>query len=265
MGELHTFTGGENAGVDRRKVAILGFAESYKEAPFQDPTVEIWGLNELYKYIPRWNRWFEIHDEETLGVTTRDATAAEQQRHLEWLRAQPVGQPIYMQRPFCDGRFPAAVPFPLDELIARFYPDASKVNGRWDGAYLTSTPAMMLAMAIAERYPWIGIYGIDLASDVEYLGQRPCMEYLIGLARGLGITVTVPRSAALLRAGHIYGFERPLGDSGGITIALIRDRIRDLKTQHERTLATLQTLDGATQEAQNMLKILLYKERGAWP
>jgi hypothetical protein len=59
-----------------KKVALVGFADSWKLAPFDDPTVDVWGLNELYKYVPRWDRWFELHDAETLGVTNRDLTKA---------------------------------------------------------------------------------------------------------------------------------------------------------------------------------------------
>jgi hypothetical protein len=37
-----------------RKVAIVGFADSYALAPFDDAGVEIWGINELHRYLPRW-------------------------------------------------------------------------------------------------------------------------------------------------------------------------------------------------------------------
>src|SRR5204862_1461795 len=83
----------------------------------------------------------------------------------------------------------------------------------------TSSIGYMLAMAIAEgrdadfkplnedAVSWIGLYGIDLASDTEYGEQRPNAEYFIGLGRGLGITVEIAEGSALLRADHVYGFE----------------------------------------------------------
>src|SRR5689334_15473635 len=48
----------------RMKVAIVGFTDHRKEAPFGDPEWEIWGLNELYRYMPveQFTRWFELHD-----------------------------------------------------------------------------------------------------------------------------------------------------------------------------------------------------------
>lgn len=231
-----------------KKVAIVGFAESWKQAPFDDPTVDIWGLNELWKYVPRWDRWFELHDAETLGVTTRDLSEGEVKRHLEWLTAQSMGRPIYMQPQFCDGRFPAAVPLPLEDLIAQF------------GRYFTSTIGYMLGMAIRDGYDWIGLYGIDLASDVEYRFQRANAEYLVGLAKGMGKTVVISETSALCKAGHLYGYEKPVGDNP--VLAAVRNHAATLRKKHDETLATLNTLDGAIQETDNILMLHEYQERG---
>lgn len=247
----------------RHKIAIVGFAESYKLAPFNDPDVVIAGLNELYKYLPRWDVWFEIHDARQLGFTRREATDQEIERHRNWLRAQPAGKPIFMHAEFLDGTIPGAVLFPLEHLVRRFFPGATQgPDGRWQGAYFTSTPALMLAWAIDQGYEEIGIYGIDLASDIEYLNQRPCVEYLIGLARGMGRTVIMPPTSALLKAGHIYGFEQPLAETGAVTEKIVRERIRTLKAKRDEYMDLLHTHDGAIAEAQNMLKLMIYSERG---
>ena len=231
-----------------KKVALLGFAESYKEAPFDDPTVEMWGLNELHKYVPRWDRWFEVHDGETLGVTKREPTDGEQKRHLDWLTAQPAGKPIYMQPQFCDGRFPAAVPYPLEQMCDRF------------GRYFTSTIGYMLAIAIADGYDWIGLYGIDLASDIEYQQQRANAEYLVGVAHGLGRTVVVSPKSAILKAGHLYGFEKPIEDNKLLTAMLQHRKVLDEK--RDQAIATLNTLDGAIQECDNVKRYYDYTARG---
>lgn len=230
-----------------KKIALCGFADSWKQAPFDDPTVEIMGLNELWKYLPRWNYWIEIHDAETLGVTKRDLSEGEQKRHLEWLSTDHK-KPIFMQPQFCDGRFPNAVPFPIDHLSQRF------------GRYFTSSIGMMLAWAIDQHYDWIGLYGIDLASDVEYRFQRPNAEYFIGVARGMGKTVEIAEGGAILKAGHVYGYEKPIGESK--LLPAIRDHQAKLKKKHEEAMATLQTLDGAIQETENFLKLHEYQERG---
>jgi hypothetical protein len=67
-----------------RRVAIVGFADSYALAPFDEAVVEIWGINELHRYLPRWDRWFELHSREAFEVKgSRD-----QEAHVNWLRAQ---------------------------------------------------------------------------------------------------------------------------------------------------------------------------------
>lgn len=237
-----------------RKVAIVGFGDSWKEAPFKDPSWEIWGLNELHKYVPRWDRWFEYHDADTLGVTKRDLTEGEVKRHLEWLRSQPPGKPIYMQPQFCDGRFPAAVPLPLEQLNARF--------GLWaSGPYWTSTIGFMVGMAIMEDYDAIGLYGVDLASDVEYPAQRPNTEWLIGLAQGMGKAVTIAKGSALLKSDVIYGIGKPAPDHA--LVAFVKKQLEIMRKKHEETVATLNTLDGAIQANENLLKAATYAVRGA--
>jgi hypothetical protein len=231
-----------------KKVAIVGFAGSWKQAPWDDPSVEIWALNEFWKYAPRWNRWFELHDSDTLGVTSRNPGDAEQARHLEWL-AQTHGKPIYMQPQFV-GRFPDAVDYPKDEMIATF------------GRYFVSTIAYMLALAIHEDYPWIGLYGVDLASDVEYPGQRPNTEYFVGLARGQGRTVEIAEGSALLKAGHLYGYEKPLEEQNAKVIEIIQKRKATFQQEHEKRLAELNTLDGAMQVCEDVLQIVKYTNRG---
>ncbi len=234
----------------QKKVALVGFADSWKLAPFSDESIEIWGLNELHKYVPRWNRWFELHDAETLGVTVRDLSEGEQKRHLEWLAREPAGgRPIYMQPQFCDGRFPAATPYPLERMVAQF------------GRYFTSTIGYMIALAIDDGYEWIGIYGIDLASDAEYPGQRPNAEYYIGIARGRGITVELAETSAICKAGHLYGYEKPIATQSGVADAIAGHR-KVLTEKREKTIAELQTLDGALQAYDNVQKILQFTERG---
>jgi len=46
------------------KVAIVGFAEATRAlAPFDDPSYEVWALNEEYTYpwLKRFDRWFQMH------------------------------------------------------------------------------------------------------------------------------------------------------------------------------------------------------------
>lgn len=236
------------------KIALVGFAESWKQAPFDDPSVDVMGLNELHKYLPRWDYWIEIHDGDTLGVTARDLSEGEVKRHLEWLSADHGRKPIFMQPEFCDGRFPNATRFPIEDLQ---YLCPDEAGGR---PYFTSSIGMMIAWAIHQAYEWIGLYGIDLASDVEYRFQRANAEYYVGLARGMGRTVHITKGSAICKAGHTYGYDKPVAEAP--ILVAVRNHLDKLKKSHDVKIAELNTLDGAMQEAENFLKLHEYTERG---
>ena len=48
-----------------------------------------------------------------------------------------------------------------------------------------------------------------MAVGSEWQNQRPSCEYFIGMAEGMGIKVTIPDEADLLKTRFIYGFEEP--------------------------------------------------------
>lgn len=250
-----------------RKVAIVGFADSYALAPFDDAGVEIWGINELHRYLPRWTRWFELHSREAFEVKgNRD-----QEAHVNWLRAQPgVGhpghKPIFMRELFAD--IPAGERYPLEWMSERFF---TRFGQR---PYFTSSIGYMLAMAIAdgrdeqfrpvndEAVSWVGLYGIDLASDTEYGEQRPNAEYFIGLARGLGIQVEIAEGSALLRADHLYGFETRDEKEGCNGEAFLRQRMQEIEKQRGACIDTLKQLDGMLDEVTFHYKRLQHVRRG---
>ena len=186
-----------------KKCLILGTAPTWKQSPWNDPTIEVWGLNDAYLLgLPRWNRWYDLHPFEqfvyrpadqhkVLAHTLPPGTFVRPAGHLEWLAKQTC--PVYIQRP--DPRVPNAQMFPRQEIVAKF------------GSWFDSTPAWMVAHAILEGYKEIHIYGIHLATEWEYLKQKPNMCFLIGLAVGLGVKLVVPSDSPLLKSSHQYAFE----------------------------------------------------------
>ena len=88
-----------------------------------------------------------------------------------------------------------SVAYPREEITERF------------GPYFTSTIAYMVALAITEEPEFIGVYGVDMATAGEYYDQRPCCEFLLGIAAGMGIEIGIPKSSALLKSPWIYGFD----------------------------------------------------------
>jgi hypothetical protein len=179
----------------RTKVAIVGFAPSWKQAPWDDLTYEIWTLNEAYKLaneVPRFraDRWFELHSRASASKATAE--------HQAFLRQCPV--PVYMWSRYPD--IPNSVRFPKDEIV-----EWLRRKGHKGAAYFTNSISWMVALALYEGFKTIALYGVDLANDSEYSFQRPSCEYFIGIAEGAGVEVIVPPASDLLKCTQLYGFE----------------------------------------------------------
>lgn len=137
----------------KKKVAIVGCADSKDAAPFGDKSFEIWGVNNLFYHIPRWNRWFEIH------TITKDANGKFMRRWAYDFRGQPVKQylndiakmpvPVIMQQTWPE--IPNSRAYPLKEIVNAY------------GRYFTNTISYQLALAIYEGYEVIHCYGVDMA------------------------------------------------------------------------------------------------------
>lgn len=207
----------------QQRVAIVGFAESsVGQAPYQDDTWDIWGLNQLWQQIPRWSLWFDLHPRYMID---------RHPQHVAWMQQQQ--QPILMQQHYAD--IPSSVPFPKQELVTHF------------GDYFTSTIAWMLALAIAQGYQQIGVWGVDMLGDGEYEYQRACCDYLIGYARGQGIAVHVADDSALCKGPGLYGYEW-LPHKDARPLRRIKKRKRYLQAEKDKALRVIYQTDGAIDE-----------------
>jgi len=172
--------------VKTKHVAITGTATStLLQAPWSDLSVELWALPALHRLTSelsqRVNLWFEMHPLEH----------ARKYPWWEWaLEKQP---PVLMQE---------ACP---ELKRSRAYP-REKV-GKAFGRYFTSSISFMIAYAIGAGFKEISLFGIDMKGGDEYVYQRPCAEYLIGIARGRGIKVNIPEHSDLLKSSYTYGYD----------------------------------------------------------
>lgn len=191
-----------------RKIAIVGKGGTYALAPWHDPSWEIWGMPWII--FPRCTRLFEIHTQEVCEA------APESQRDEEWVHksiAKYGDTPVY-----CDPSrmhvFPNTIEYPLAE-IKKSLPIP----------YLENSMAYELAMAIWEHEQGhtveeIGLWGIHMMGRSEFVWQRPSVTYLIGLAQGRGIKVTIAPGSPLFMSGYIagrYGVDMRERDSRVIT------------------------------------------------
>lgn len=232
-----------------RKIAILGSAESTRDdAPFDDPSWEIWGLAWRYYDHERMDRCFEIHDEYLWPRYTKA------ELYGAWLKdpRSASGDPVEVYTlPQVQARYPGCKPYPFDA--------ARDLMGR---TYFTSSFSYMLALAILEGATEIGIWGVDLVDGEEYEYQRPAAEYLLGIARAKGIEVTIPPTSSLLKSSFIYGIDELPGEN---PIAIrYKDKAKGYRTKIDELKAQIFTLEGAAHECDEFVIALLSKDRGLW-
>ena len=94
----------------RKKIAVVGFAASTRlAAPYEDQTWEVWAMNQLYRYVPRATRWFELHLHE--GPYSYVADQAPGTDYVAWMKTCPI--PLYMvsRKP----EFPSSITYPLED------------------------------------------------------------------------------------------------------------------------------------------------------
>jgi len=210
----------------RDKVALVGFATSSRDlAPFDDPTYEIWTLNQIYRHVPRATRHFDIHcnwKEDNVEGTD----------HPGWLKE--CGIPVYMME--ADDALPTSVRYPIERVIK---------NAGID--YFTSTIAFEVGLALLEGFTEIALFGIDLIVGTEYSVQKACLEFWLGIAHARGVNVRIPDECALLKQSYRYGYERE-PDWGPLQMTEVNRRIEYLSTERNKKMALINALDGALAE-----------------
>lgn len=191
-----------------KKVALVGSAFTSKDAPYNDDSFEIWGLNGMQ--IPKADRWFEMHKHEFQKTNTTYQGKELGMTYLEYLNS--LGVTVYMQDEIEEVKY--SEKYPYDELKTK-YRD-----------YFTSTASFMLAMALEEDCDVVHIYGMDMAQSEEYGTQRPSVEYWIGRLEQKGVEVYIPPASDLLKVAYTYGYE-----DGSVMQKKFKSRKAELKAR----------------------------------
>ena len=178
----------------RKKLALLGASMLGDDPPpLDDPAWDVWGCNSLWnRHLDRERRlradfWFEMHP-----------IAAQTDQELQDMIDCPV--PIYI---LTERDVPSIhthwITYPLDTV--------REVFGTRD--YFTVTFAYQIALAIIFGYQEIGLWGVELwqGSTRETRVEWPCLMWWLGIARGRGITITLPSYSKLLWHEHLYGYD----------------------------------------------------------
>jgi len=211
------------------KVAIVGYSLSRDLAPFNNPEFEIWGLNDLYKHIPRHNRWFQLHTQQEVDTRHAENPGARDTWEDHKKVLQDMDCPIYMQDVNPDIK--ASVKYPLQEIFDHF---ALCFTNPDDAKYFTNSISFMIALAIYEGFEEIHVYGVDMATtayDSEYAHQRPSCEFWLGMAAGRGIKLHIPTTSDLLKARFLYAYEDEKKHAYEVKIASLLADVKAKKAQ----------------------------------
>ena len=230
---------------DKTKVSIVGFCNTSRDwVPYGDPDMEVWGLNRGAIFMPRADRWFEMHGRNIYTHAQRRPG-----RHLAWLN-QFQG-PVYMHQVFEDVK--NSVAFPLKEIAEYIGVNLWRTDGKgkeWDTKgepYLSSSIAYEIGLAIWEGFKEIHLYGVDLNTESEYAWQKPGVEYLLGLAAGLGIKVVLPDNCPLAK-GKLYGRGFMSQEPEHMSYEQLEVRMKALQEEQQMVSQEATALGGALRE-----------------
>lgn len=168
------------------KIAIVGTAPNFVEAPFKDPEWEIWGIPGIYPQAPRIDKLYELHK-------YRDIKEFIEPKEGFISFAQKMG-PNFITQERVDN-YPDATLFEFQKYLDKY------------GPYFASSISWMLAEAIEKEPEEIGLFGVNMSHSSEYEFQRPSACYFIGIATAKGIKVVLPKTSELMMVPVQYGFE----------------------------------------------------------
>jgi hypothetical protein len=167
-----------------RKIAIVAKAATAAFAPYEDPGWEVWGMPwVVYRRLP--DLHFDPH-----SASCWDGMKMPQHEREEFqARANTSGVPM-LCHPTMVGAYVNARAFPFEDVAGSVY-----------FPLFENTIAFQIAYAIylSRREPVdeIGLFGVHMMGEREYLWERCSVLYMIGIAQERGITVTIPPGSPL--------------------------------------------------------------------
>ncbi len=174
-----------------RKIAIIGGANTFRFAPYEDLSWEIWShasSRDRCRRAP--DVLFDLHPKE---LWANPKLKRWDPGYFAWLKRNHI--PIYMQERYHEA--PASLRYPFETMITEF-----------PRGYMTNQSCYMIALALMSGATHIGVFGCHYQAKSEYWAQRGSMEYWLGVAEGRGVHVLIPPGCDLLnRPALLYGYQ----------------------------------------------------------
>lgn len=176
-----------------RPVAIIGLGLSARDFGWRGGDWELWGMATDPRALVAFSCLAQDTYPEPYDMIFEMHEAAFLPEHIENTIDQLSVQnlPCYMHKSIPE--LSMSLTYPKEEVEKHVF---SHLPAR---DYYGSGGAYMLALAISQWRPAIGLWGFDMHDQDGYFHQRANMEYLIGFAHGRGIDVSVVESSALLK------------------------------------------------------------------
>jgi hypothetical protein len=146
-----------------KSVILLGMGATMIKCPYD---TEVWGVNQVYRMAKRLDKLF-ITD----GRYRPNGEVA-----WKWDELNSLEIPIVSLH-----RFPEIkklVRYPYNKIVERFQTE-----------FFTNSICYMIAYALYKNYEKISMYGIDMATSMEYILERGGIEFWVGYAKGLGVKI----------------------------------------------------------------------------
>ena len=176
---------------------------------------EIWCMNDLGISLPGVSMIWDMHDFEwTLQENYENYSHVQEDLTPEdrWTRAVNRDARFRRIEDFCNEtgcrlmtikkykHVPSSIAYPLKAVLKRF-PACRE--------FLNSALSQALSYALYKKYTNIDLVGINVEMGTEWIYQRDCVSYWIGVAHGMGVRCTVSgstRRPMRIVDKKIYGF-----------------------------------------------------------
>ncbi len=164
-----------------KEIIILCTGKDWKMCPFD---AEVWGLNGVYKHAKV----------DRLFITDKMFTDYPDHPNFDVEAMNKLGIPIVSRNHIEGLKYES---YPWKEICEHF-----------QTTYFANSVCYMLAYALYGGVKKIRIYGGDMSWPREIVEQKPCMEYWIGRAQGMGTEVQIIGNTTLMKyfTGLPYGF-----------------------------------------------------------